>query len=93
MNIDSDEYIYRLVGINIHRGTGQHGHYWSLINTHRGLLEKDPEKNEKEWLAVDKCVWKEFNDETVSFFNFKNMQAESFGGDKSGLKDDELAAF
>lgn len=32
-NVDQDEYIYRLVGVNIHRGTGTHGHYWSLINT------------------------------------------------------------
>lgn len=49
-NVDSDEYIYRLVGVNIHRGTGTHGHYWSLINTQRGHLEKDPIANEKEWL-------------------------------------------
>jgi hypothetical protein len=46
-----------------------------------------------DWLAVDKCQWKEFNDETVQFFNFNNLSAEAFGGDKAGLKDDEMAAY
>jgi len=26
-------YEYKLVGINIHSGTAEAGHYWSLINT------------------------------------------------------------
>lgn len=36
MNYADDDFTYRLVGVNIHRGTGEHGHYWSLINTQRG---------------------------------------------------------
>lgn len=33
MRCQPEDYLYRLVGVNIHRGTGEHGHYWSLINT------------------------------------------------------------
>ena len=39
---EDDDYIYRLAGVNIHRGNGDHGHYWSLINTKRGTAEPDP---------------------------------------------------
>lgn len=39
MNIDDDDYIYRLVGVNIHVGTADHGHYYSIINTKRGAKE------------------------------------------------------
>lgn len=28
--------------MNIHRGTADHGHYWSLINIKRGKDEIDP---------------------------------------------------
>jgi hypothetical protein len=31
-DIDDDDYIYRLVGVNIHVGAASHGHYYSLIN-------------------------------------------------------------
>lgn len=40
--IDDDEYIYRLVGVNIHVGTADRGHYYSLINLNRGSTEPDP---------------------------------------------------
>ena len=93
MRVQPEEYLYRLVGVNIHRGTGEHGHYWSLINTQRGEHEKDPVKEEQEWLDVVKCNWREFNDESVSAFTFNNMPGEAFGGDKAGLKDNEMAAF
>ena len=36
MLISDDDYIYRLSGVCIHRGTADHGHYWSYINTERG---------------------------------------------------------
>jgi len=42
---------------------------------------------------VAKCNWREFNDESVSAFTFNNMPGEAFGGDKAGLKDNEMAAF
>jgi ubiquitin C-terminal hydrolase len=36
MDIPDEEYVYKLVGVTIHRGTAEHGHYYSLINTKRG---------------------------------------------------------
>jgi ubiquitin C-terminal hydrolase len=37
MNISDDDYIYRLVGVNVHVGTADHGHYYSLIDIKRGI--------------------------------------------------------
>ena len=42
MNITDDEYIYRLVGVNVHVGTADRGHYYSLIDINRGQSEPDP---------------------------------------------------
>ena len=36
LGVSDDEYVYRLAGINIHTGTADAGHYYSLINTKRG---------------------------------------------------------
>ena len=33
---DADDcYEYKLVGVNVHHGTADSGHYWSYINTNR----------------------------------------------------------
>jgi ubiquitin C-terminal hydrolase len=48
MNVDDEEYIFKLVGVIIHEGTAEHGHYFSLINTKRGNDETDESK--PEWL-------------------------------------------
>ena len=42
METEDEDYIYRLVGVNIHRGVADSGHYWSMINTKRGKDEPDP---------------------------------------------------
>ena len=42
MEVDDDEYIYRLVGVNVHIGTADRGHYYSLIDLKRGAGEPDP---------------------------------------------------
>lgn len=68
METDDDEYIYRLVGINIHEGTADAGHYYSIINTKRGSEEADPYEDEEKWKKVELNPWKEFNDSTVSIF-------------------------
>lgn len=47
MDISDDEYIYKLVGVNIHIGTAEHGHYYSLINTKRG--SEEPDESKPEW--------------------------------------------
>jgi hypothetical protein len=96
MEIDDDEYIYRLVGVNVHVGTADHGHYYSLIDQRRGGAELDPtikdeEGNTKfaEWAEVGKDPWKVFNDSEVRHFNFdKDLKAEAFGV-SAGEKDDE----
>jgi predicted methyltransferase len=54
MQKDDDEYIYRLAGVNIHRGNADHGHYWSLINTDRGEKEPDPYVDEAKWKNIEK---------------------------------------
>lgn len=65
-NIEDDEYIYKLVGVNIHVGTAEHGHYYSLINSKRGHDEADETK--LEWEQSEKEPWKEFNDEQVKYY-------------------------
>jgi ubiquitin C-terminal hydrolase len=78
MTMDDEEFIYKLVGVIIHRGTAEHGHYYSLINTKRGSDELDETK--PEWMQTERDPWKEFNDETVKFFSFSDLKQESFGG-------------
>ena len=34
------DFEYKLVGVNVHSGSANAGHYWSYINTVRGLEEK-----------------------------------------------------
>lgn len=42
-----DCYEYKLVGVNVHSGTANAGHYWSYINTVRGMEEKN--ENDPAW--------------------------------------------
>ena len=44
---EDDCYEYKLVGVNVHSGTAQAGHYWSYINTNRGT---DEEENDPTWM-------------------------------------------
>jgi ubiquitin C-terminal hydrolase len=41
MPVEDDCFEYKLVGVNVHSGSANAGHYWSYINTVRGLEEKD----------------------------------------------------
>ena len=87
MNVDDDDYIYRLVGVNVHVGTADHGHYYSLIDIQRGAAELDPNAADeegktkfKEWSDVSKDSWKVFDDSVVrAFFFDKDLKAEAFG--------------
>lgn len=81
MKIEDENYIYRLVGVNIHRGTADHGHYYSLINVNRGDKEVDPNVDEAKWLGVNKDTWRKFDDDENKFFFFKDLASESYGGD------------
>ena len=86
---EDDDFIYRLVGVNIHRGSAQHGHYWSLININRGTKEKDGPV----WGKVEEDIWKAFDDDEVRFQSYSNIAGESYGGDATGLKQDEIDTF
>lgn len=81
MTLDDDHFVYKLVGVTIHSGTADHGHYYSIINTARGKDERDPYEKEEEWLAVDKDSWKEFNDDEVKFFSFRDLAKEAYGNE------------
>jgi hypothetical protein len=70
-------YEYKLVGVIIHVGTADAGHYYSFINTDR--FQKDNE-HEDEWMDTSKDKWMEFNDSRVSDYNFEDLKADSFGG-------------
>jgi len=92
MDIPDEQYVYKLVGVTIHRGTAEHGHYYSLINTKRGKTEE--EESKPEWQATDKDPWRVFDDETVKHFNFNDLQQEAFGGQaqESGF-DNDMSAY
>ena len=79
-HLEDDEYVYRLVGVNIHRGVADGGHYWSLINTKRGKDEPDPSKNLGEWQQSNQSGWKEFNDDQVSHYTLSNLEKDAYGG-------------
>ena len=90
MDIADDDYIYKLVGVTIHRGTAEHGHYYSLINTRRGKDEGDETK--AEWFQTEKDPWKVFDDETVKYFDFTKLQEEAFGGSNT-YTDNDMSAY
>lgn len=60
MNVeDPDEnYEYKLVGVVVHMGTADAGHYISYININRGTKSED----NPEWLKTESDKWLEFND-------------------------------
>lgn len=94
LDIQDDEYIYKLVGVTIHRGTAEHGHYYSLINTRRGKEELDEAR--PEWYQTEKDNWKVFDDENVKAFTFSEMRTEAFGGSSSAgnsYMDSEMSAY
>ena len=71
------------MGVNVHSGSANAGHYWSYINTKRGFDE--PEEGDPKWELTETDPWMEFNDSTVREFNFDKLKEECYGGDgKSG---------
>ncbi|KAG2385608.1 hypothetical protein C9374_003423 [Naegleria lovaniensis] len=61
-----DYYQYKLVGVLVHSGSADSGHYYSFI-MNRGST------NEEE-------TWYEFNDEEINLFDTDNLDSECFGG-------------
>ena len=67
---------YRLIGVIIHQGVADGGHYYSLICTDTKL--RDPK--EKQWTTTENLKWNEFNDTEVKDFNFRSkFEDECFG--------------
>lgn len=70
INNDDDEYEYKLVGVVIHKGNAEYGHYTSLINVNRN----DPRREN-----IDQDLWLEFDDSRVAKFDMSHFQEECFG--------------
>ena len=72
---DKEYYLYKLVGVLMHNGNAESGHYYSYINTDRGPNESDPN-----FLRTENNKWVEFNDSIIRDFAFSRLEAECFGG-------------
>ena len=83
MALDDDEYEYRLVGVNIHRGVASSGHYWSMVHTKRGEAEPDPKASPGEWTKGIESDWIKCDDDHVSTYSPSNLPADAFGGSDS----------
>lgn len=70
---ENECYEYKLVGVIIHVGTADAGHYYSLINTER--FQKNNEHDEA-WLDTSKDKWMEFNDSHVRDYNFEDLKGD-----------------
>jgi ubiquitin C-terminal hydrolase len=62
-----DPYQYNLVGVLVHSGSADAGHYYSFI--------KERNKSSQNY-----GKWFEFNDTQVKEFDIKNLRKECFGG-------------
>ena len=94
---NDDYYNYELKGINIHMGSADGGHYFSLININRDgngniLLDIENEdnkntnkkKNSNSNNDEKKYNWLKFNDSHISIFDINDIEKECFGGSRKG---------
>lgn len=65
-----EDFAYKLVGVVIHKGNAEYGHYVSLINANRN----DPSRKEN-----NQDKWYEFDDSRVTVFDMKKFDEECFG--------------
>lgn len=70
----NEYYEFKLVGVIVHMGNADGGHYYSFINDKRNGIEDKIIEN------CDSKNWVQFNDNTVSFFNAGKLEEECFGG-------------
>lgn len=74
------------MGVNVHSGSANAGHYWSFINPRRGLDE--PDENDPNWSKTEAEPWLKFNDSSVTEYSVEKLREDCFGGDgKSGDND------
>lgn len=78
---DNSYYDYNLVGVNVHIGSADAGHYFSYINSQR-----DGEEDTRIFTnsANSEGFWLKFNDSNVSKFKIENLESECFGGNRGG---------
>lgn len=70
---DDDNYEYELIGVTVHTGTADGGHYYSFIRDRSHTAKRDK--------------WFFFNDAEVKPFDPNQIPAECFGGEMTvGLK-------
>lgn len=70
---DDDNYEYELIGVTVHTGTADGGHYYSFIRDRSHTPKRDK--------------WFFFNDAEVKPFDPNQIPAECFGGEMTvGLK-------
>ena len=67
---DKDEFTYKLVGVVLHSGNAEYGHYTSLINVNR----KDPNRKN-----LNEDIWYNFDDSRISKYNMENFNEDCFG--------------
>ena len=79
--MEEDCFEYKLVGVNVHSGTAEAGHYWSYINVNRGLDEA--EGGDLTWLQTENDPWMEFNDSSVSDYKFESLDKDVSGEDEA----------
>lgn len=68
MQYHPDYYNYELVGVVVHSGSADSGHYYSYIKEQEQQQDEEEEK------------WYEFNDTKVTEFDKKELPQETFGG-------------
>jgi len=86
---EEDCFEYKLVGVTVHTGSANSGHYYSYINTKRGTAE---DENDPNWERTDLDPWMEFNDSRVTEFNFDRLKEECFGTDNTTASNSTFAS-
>jgi uncharacterized UBP type Zn finger protein len=79
--IVDDCFEYKLVGMNIHSGTANAGHYWSYINTERTSVDGWADED---WMRSAEEPWCEYNDSRVSDWKVAEKMKEDCFGDEDG---------
>jgi len=77
--LSNEDCDFKLVGVVIHMGVAEAGHYFSYINIER---ESD-QTNYREWMQTNKQNWLQFNDSSVTPFDFSKLPFQCFGEDSS----------
>lgn len=73
-SLPDDYYNFELIGIVVHMGTADSGHYYSFIKEQEVFERVDREADPEKWM--------EFNDIMVSDFDPKDIPQQCFGGEE-----------